>query len=40
MKGYPTQNGFMGYIPGKGYILFCDEAEYVEYYRENGYQGG
>lgn len=35
MKGYPTQNGYMGHIPGRGYVLFSSETEYVEYYREN-----
>ena len=32
MKGYPTQNGYMGYIPGKGYILFSCESDYKEHY--------
>ena len=35
MKGYLTQNGFMGYIPNKGYWLFSNETDYIEYYREN-----
>ena len=35
MKGYATKTGYMGYIPNKGYILFCSETEYCEYYREN-----
>ena len=34
MKGYPTQTGYMGYIPGNGYSLFSTETEYVEYMRE------
>jgi len=34
MKGYTTQQGFMGYIPNKGYILFCTQTEYIEYYQE------
>ena len=33
MKGYETQMGYMGYIPGIGYSLFPTETEYVEYYR-------
>lgn len=35
MKGYTTNSGYMGYIPNKGYILFCTENEYKEYYRDN-----
>ena len=35
MKGYPTSSGYKGYIPNEGYILFCTEDEYREYYREN-----
>lgn len=34
MKGYPVSAGYMGYVPHKGYILFCTENEYTEYYRE------
>ena len=34
MKGYNTNQGYMGYIPGNGYILFCTEEEYEEYYEE------
>ena len=34
MKGYPTDSGYRGYIPEKGYILFSTEREYREYYRE------
>lgn len=34
MKGYTTPSGYMGYIPTKGYILFCTENEYREYYGE------
>ena len=34
MKGYPTQIGYMGYIPNKGYTLFSTETEYIEYIRE------
>lgn len=33
MKGYPTQTGYMGYIPGKGYSLFSSEDDYEEYYK-------
>lgn len=32
MKGYPTQIGYMGYIPNKGYTLFATENDYCEYY--------
>ena len=35
MKGYTTQSGYMGYIPNRGYILFCTEKEYEEYYGNN-----
>ena len=35
MKGYPTQIGYMGYIPGEGYVLFSCERDYMEYYKEN-----
>ena len=34
MKGYVIDRGYMGYIPGKGYILFSTEEEYCECYRE------
>ena len=34
MKGYPVSAGYMGYIPNDGYILFCTEDEYTEYYKE------
>ena len=34
MKGYATNQGYMGYIPDMGYILFCTEEEYAEYYME------
>jgi hypothetical protein len=34
MKGYPTQTGYMGYIPNKGYSLFATETDYEEYYQE------
>ena len=33
MKGYPTDIGYMGHIPGKGYVLFSTEADYVEFYQ-------
>ena len=35
MKGYMTQQGYMGYIPFRGYVLFCTQNEYEEYYEEN-----
>lgn len=31
MKGYPTQQGYMGYVDGR-YILFASEQDYKEYY--------
>lgn len=34
MKGYITPYGYMGYIPGKGYILFSSEDDYKEAYKE------
>lgn len=34
MKGYTVSTGYMGYIPEMGYILFCTQKEYEEYYRE------
>lgn len=40
MKGYSTAYGYMGYIPGKGYVLFSCEEEYVEIYREGERNGG
>lgn len=30
MKGYDTQNGYMGYVDGR-YMLFVSEEEYREY---------
>ena len=35
MKGYDTQNGYMGYVDG-GYMLFVSEEEYREYMLERG----
>ena len=35
MKGYTTQQGYMGHIPGEGYVLFCTENDYKEYYLAN-----
>ena len=36
MKGYPVNNGYMGFIPETGdYMLFCTEEEYVEYFKDN-----
>lgn len=32
MKGYYTDYGYKGYIPGKGYMLFASESDYEEYY--------
>lgn len=33
MKGYPTNEGYMGYVNGE-YKLFATEQEYVEAYNE------
>lgn len=33
MKGYPTQIGYMGYVPNEGYVLFASETDYKEYYK-------
>ena len=33
MKGYATQEGYMGYIPGIEYSLFSTETEYIEFYK-------
>ena len=30
MKGYNTDNGYMGYVDG-GYMLFASESDYAEY---------
>lgn len=30
MKGYHTENGYMGLVDGK-YILFASEEDYMEY---------
>ncbi len=30
MKGYFTDNGYMGYVNG-GYVLFASESDYREY---------
>ena len=38
MKGYPIEQGYMGYIPDKGYVLFSCEQDYEEYYEAN-YKG-
>ncbi len=32
MKGYPTGDGYMGFVDGR-YMLFADEADYYEYVR-------
>lgn len=34
MKGYPTLEGYMGYVDGR-YMLFADENDYKEYYLAN-----
>ena len=31
MKGYPTNEGYMGYVDGR-YMLFATENDYKEYY--------
>ena len=33
MKGYVTNDGFMGYVEG-AYMLFASEADYLEYVSE------
>ncbi len=33
MKGYVTDNGYMGYVDG-GYKLFASEADYREWVEE------
>lgn len=30
MKGYNTENGYMGYVDG-GYRLFASESDYLEW---------
>lgn len=30
MKGYVTENGYMGYVDGK-YMLFADERDYKDF---------
>lgn len=30
MKGYVTNEGYMGYVDG-AYMLFADEGDYLEY---------
>jgi hypothetical protein len=34
MKGYLTNSGYMGYVPGVGYRLFETEDAYYEWARE------
>ena len=34
-KGYPTESGYMGYIPNKGYVLFSSEDDYEDFYEAN-----
>ena len=38
MKGYPTGDGYMGFVDGR-YMLFADEADYYEYVRGGGRSG-
>lgn len=33
MKGYHTENGYMGFING-GYRLFACEADYLEWFED------
>lgn len=33
MKGYPTSEGYMGFVNGR-YMLFASESEYREYIEE------
>lgn len=33
MKGYTTNNGYMGYVDGE-YMLFADERDYREYLQD------
>ena len=33
MKGYVIEAGYMGYVDG-AYMLFADEEDYQEYFRE------
>ena len=33
MKGYVTEDGYMGYVNGR-YLLFASEEEYREYMEE------
>ncbi len=30
MKGYNTENGYMGFVEGT-YVLFASEADYLDY---------
>lgn len=34
MKGYVVSSGYMGYVNGS-YMLFANEEDYTEYFREN-----
>lgn len=34
MKGYTVEAGYMGFLDGE-YVLFADESDYAEAYREN-----
>lgn len=31
IKGYIVTTGYMGYVPGIGYMLFASETDYKEY---------
>lgn len=33
MKGYNTENGYMGYVGGK-YLLFASESDYYEWFED------
>ena len=33
MKGYTTDNGYMGYVDGS-YRLFASEADYIEWFED------
>ena len=39
MKGYATENGYMGYVDGS-YLLFADENDYLDYIRNTGENDG
>lgn len=39
MKGYIVSCGYMGYIPGHGYLLYSTESDYEEDYEERNNHG-